>query len=358
MSLQQFRASGFRCLEPTLLQPDSRLNIITGPNASGKTSLLEAMFYLGRGRSFRNAGNRELIRTDTSGFTLFGETVSRETTHKLGVEVAIGERKVRVDGENGSGGDLARILPVQAIDPEVHELVQGGPEYRRRFLDWGVFHVEHDFLDVWRRFQKALRQRNAALRQKEPDSQVQVWDDELVEQGERVDQCRSTFIETYLPLFDDIIGEKVPFDAICNYKRGWSSKTNLREALAESWARDRSYGSTQVGPHRADLQIQVQDRRARHRVSRGQQKLLAAAMVITQVRHVANLTDNELLLLVDDPAAELDRENRERLFQLLQDMPAQMFVTALEAGDLPPSEALSETSKSFHVEHGKVSALV
>ena len=358
MSLQLFRASGFRCLEDLEIQPDSRLNIVTGPNASGKTSLLEALFYLGRGRSFRNAGNRELIKSSATGFTLYGETVSRETTARLGVEVQIGERRVRVNGENGNGGDLATILPVQAIDPEVHELVQGGPEQRRRFLDWGVFHVKHEFLNTWRRYQKALRQRNAALRQKEPDNRVKLWDNELIEQGERVHSLRKSFIEAYLPLFVSIIDENLPFESICSYKHGWSPNVGFDEALANSWKRDRAFGATQVGPHRADLQIEVQDRRARHRVSRGQQKMLAAAMVIAQVRYVAGVTDTELLLLVDDPAAELDRENRARLFTLLRDMPAQMFMTALEAADLPPAESLSDRAKSFHIDHGKVSALV
>lgn len=360
MSLQLFRASGFRCLETIELEPDSRLNLITGENASGKTSLLEALFYLGRGRSFRGSGNRELINAGSTGFTLYGETSSanKQSHNRLGVEVAIGERRVRVDGENATGGDLAQILPVQVIDPEIHELVQGGPEFRRRFLDWGVFHVKHPFLAAWRRYQKALRQRNAALRQNESDSQVQAWDAELIEQGEVVDSCRVSFLDDYLPLFSAIISENLPFESICSYKRGWSSNVALQEALRDSWSRDRAFGSTQVGPHRADLQIEVDEHRARHRVSRGQQKMLAAALVISQIRFVARASDADLLLLVDDPAAELDRENRERLFDMLQDMPAQMFVTALEAGDLPWSDASSEQGKSFHVAHGKVSALV
>ena len=106
------------------------------------------------------------------------------------------------------------------------------------------------------------------------------------------------------------------------------------------------------------MQIDVDDRRARHRVSRGQQKILAATLVIAQVRFVAQACSTDLLLLVDDPAAELDRENRGRLFGMLQDMPAQMFVTALEASDLPWSGSISGQGKCFQVSHGKVSALV
>jgi len=111
-------------------------------------------------------------------------------------------------------------------------------------------------------------------------------------------------------------------------------------------------GSTQAGPHRAELALSVEDRRARYRVSRGQQKLLAATLVIAQTRYVAAQTGRELILLVDDPAAELDRENRRRLFDLLQHVPAQMFVTALEAEDLP----WSEQGRMFHVEHGRLSS--
>ncbi len=354
MSLQHFRASGFRCLSEVDLAPDPTLNLFTGPNASGKTSLLEGIFYLGRGRSFRASGNRELIQAGQKGFTLFGDVTFAEESHRTGVEVGIGRRQVRVDAENGNGADLARLLPVQAIDPEVHELIQGGPEYRRRFLDWGVFHVKQAFLESWRRYQKALRQRNAALRQGDNEQAVRDWDTELAEHGEAVDQYRSEYLEDYLPLFSSIIHEKLPFEAICTYKRGWSPKTGLAEALQDSWDRDRTFGSTQAGPHRADLLLEVHDRRARHRVSRGQQKMLAASLVISQTRHVAAKGNDRLVLLVDDPAAELDRDNRERLFEMLHEMPAQMFVTALEPEDLP----WSAQGEMFHVEHGKVSPLL
>ena len=245
-------------------------------------------------------------------------------------------------------------MAIQAIDPEIHELVHGGPEFRRRFLDWGVFHVKHQFLDSWRRYQKALRQRNAALRQNEPDRQVRAWDVELAEHGETVDGLRSGFLDEFLPLFSSICEENLSFEANCSYNRGWASNVGLLQALEDSWQRDRAYGSTQVGPHRADLALQVHERRARHRVSRGQQKMLGSTLVIAQTRFVAEQSDDDLVLLVDDPAAELDRDNRDRLFAMLRNMPAQMFVTALEAGDLP----WSDEGKKFHVEHGKVAALV
>jgi len=352
MSLQHFRAQGFRCLDDVDLLPDPRVNVIAGANASGKTSLLEAIYYLGRGRSFRASGNRELIQTGQKQFTLFGLAEYEGQPHRVGVEVESGARRIRIDEKNGTGADLAKILPIQAIDPEIHNLVQGDPGFRRRFLDWGVFHVKHQFLAEWRRYQQALRQRNAALRQGEPDTAVFVWDAELVSSGESVDAMRTSFLESYLPKLSSIIDEKLPFDAKCSYRRGWSAECSLQEALDSSRSRDRSMGFTQVGPHRADLALGVHDRRARYRVSRGQQKMLAAAMVIAQTYFVAENGADDLILLVDDPAAELDQDNRQRLFALLQDIPAQMFIAALEPDDLP----WLDNGNLFHVEHGKLSS--
>jgi DNA replication and repair protein RecF len=217
-----------------------------------------------------------------------------------------------------------------------------------------VFHVKHSFLETWRRYRKALSQRNAALRQGGTDTELGLWNEALIEHGEEIDKLRTAFVAEFNIIFSAIMLENLSFTAICTYKRGWPEESSLSDALVANIHRDRVFGSTQVGPHRADLSLQVQDRRARHRVSRGQQKMLAAALVIAQTRFVAAQATSELVLLVDDPAAELDRDNRERLFQMLQEIPAQMFVTALEEEDLP----WSAQGQMFHVEHGKVSSLL
>ncbi len=337
-----------------MLEPHPRLNLISGENASGKTSLLEAIYYVGRGRSFRTAGNRELIQAGADGFSLYAEIAAGEAHHRSGVEVAAGERRIRVDGETGTSADLARALPVQAIDPEIHQLVQGGPEYRRQFLDWGVFHVKHSYLSAWRQYQKALKQRNAALRQREPMPQVTAWDEALVEHGNAVDQARKDYLSAYLPAFLSICRKKLEIDVKCGYLAGWPTDADYATSLQKGVDADRSKGFTQFGPHRADLQLEFQDRRARHRVSRGQQKLLAAAMIIAQVQFLATDTQGDLVLLVDDPAAELDSDNRERLFTLLRELPAQLFVTALEVDDL----AGFDHGASYRISAGRVASLL
>lgn len=354
MSLSNFKATGFRCLNDISFEPHPRLNLIYGENASGKTSLLEAIYYLGRGRSFRAAGNRELIRTGGEGFTLFGDILAGGQRHKAGVEVDRTDRRIRVDGEAGAGADLARVLPVQAIDPEIHELIQGGPEFRRRFIDWGVFHVKHDYLDHWRNYSKALKQRNASLRAHEPESRVRAWDRALSEHGEALDVARKAYLAQILPVFESICNETLLIDVKSKYIRGWADDESLEVSLQKATYSDRSKGFTTIGPHRADLRIEVQDRRARHRVSRGQQKLIAAGLVIAQTDFHASGLDGQLLLLVDDPAAELDKENRERLFALLCELNAQLFITALEVDDLRSFTG----AETFHISHGELASLL
>lgn len=167
MSLRRLEVRDFRCIAATDLEFDGRCNLISGANATGKTSLLEAIFFLGRGRSFRTARNETLIRKGAEELLLTGRFEAGESIRPVGVRYSREGFEARAGGNRiGSLAELASILPVQAIDPEVHRLVEDGPQERRRYLDWGVFHVEPRFVEQWRRYQRALKQRNAALRLK------------------------------------------------------------------------------------------------------------------------------------------------------------------------------------------------
>ncbi len=354
MALTALRVEHFRCLNAVDFQPDPNLNLITGANATGKTSLLESIFVLSRGRSFRAGRASELIQYEADALTVYAELSSGTDTHRLGAEIARAGRRLQVDGQTAALGDVAALLPVQVIDPEIHLLIQGGPEQRRRFLDWGVFHVEPRFLDSWRRYRKALRQRNAALRRQDRREAVMAWDEELINAGELVDAWREAFNDQFHALLSSKSFDILPFELKCSYLRGWKAGQSLPDALADSWERDRATQATQVGPHRADLRFEAGGHALRHHVSRGQQKLLAGALVIAQTHFVVEANQREVVLLVDDPAAELDREHRERLFELFRTVPAQLFVAALELDELPWGTA----GKRFHVEHGELAPLI
>jgi DNA replication and repair protein RecF len=357
MSLERLAIEEFRCVERAELEFDGRCNLITGENASGKTSLLEAVFFLGRGRSFRSTRNESLIRTGANEFRLVARIHQGGVSQPLGMRFGADGIEARYAGRPVSGlAELATRLPVQAIDPEVHRLVNGGPQERRRYLDWGVFHVEPTFVDHWRRYQRALRQRNAALKAGQPPALVHAWDFELVESGEEVVRYRQRYVAGLRDSVRELGKRLLDTEVEIGLHQGWSAERGLAEALELSFARDLERGMTHAGPHRADLSIKVSGQTARDRVSRGQQKLLASAMLLGQLKHDASLGSGVATLLVDDPAAELDSNHLERLLGEVLSLPTQLFITSLDPRN-PVLRNLPE-GRRFHVERGVVSSLL
>jgi DNA replication and repair protein RecF len=357
MSLERLSIEDFRCVERAELDFDVRCNLITGENASGKTSLLEAIFFLGRGRSFRSTRNEALVRTGVGNFSLVGRTSQGGLSQPLGIRFGADGIEARFAGRPVSGlAELATRLPVQAIDPEVHRLVDGGPQERRRYLDWGVFHVEPGFVEHWRRYQRALRQRNASLRAGQSEALVRAWDPELLEAGREVASHRQRYLGGLQAAVRNTGHRLLDADVEISLHQGWSAERDLGEALEHSLARDRERGLTHPGPHRADLAVRISGQPARDRVSRGQQKLLAAAMLLGQLENDAAQGSSVAALLVDDPAAELDGANLERLLTVVLGLPAQLFITALDPRN-PVLKSLP-AGRRFHVEHGSVSRLI
>ncbi len=351
--IRLFRASNFRCLESVELQLGANYNLIYGANASGKTSLLEALAYLGRGKSFRGASTANLVRHGASEFTLFADV------ERVGRGVAVGVRngreglEIRIGGEdNGGAAALAEALPLQVIDPEVHGLIAGGPEQRRRFLDWLAFHVEPDHLVIWRRFRRALKQRNAALKAKSSAAAIRSWNAEFLELSTQLDESRRRVLDVAIHSLKEYGHSLLETELGFDYLQGWPRDRGLEEALDEGLDRDLQLGSTQSGPHRADLKVSYNERQARKLVSRGQQKLLASAMVLGATQAAQAVLGRPLLLLLDDPAAELDGDSLQRLIAAVAGLKCQVIATSLN----PETLVFPQQPALFHVERGRVSA--
>ena len=333
------------------LEFDAGHNLIYGANGAGKTSILEAVAYLGRARSFRAAGNRELVRHGQEDFVLFGRAVAENREVTLGVRNGRSGLDIHMNGEkNQSVASLAEALPLQVVDPDVHNLVAGGPEGRRRYIDWIAFHVEQGYLEGWRRFRRALKQRNAALRETTARGTLTGWNEELSNLGIAVDATRRRMIDIVGPMFEEFGKTLLRSPVSFEYLQGWSANKTLHEALADAIDRDLQFAGTQVGPHRADLKVNVEDRRARKLVSRGQQKLLACAMILAATKVVQTHIEKPLLLLLDDPAAELDRDAIVRLMRCVERLGSQVVATVLD----PSQPLFTGTTPMFHVEHGVI----
>lgn len=345
----------FRCIAAAELDFSPDVNLILGPNASGKTSLLEALFFMGRSRSFRTARIQPLIREGCSELLVTARVEQAGRPVTLGIRRSRQAVEMRLAGEPvRSLAELAQALPVQVLDPSVHGLLDDGPRIRRRFLDWGVFHVEHGFQTAWQRYGRALRQRNVLLRSYSDARNLEPWEQELVETGAEMDRCRKSYLQKIAPILEASASKLLDSDdkVSIEYLQGWPEGSSLQQALQQGRARDRVTGATQSGPHRADISIRMGANRAQDRVSRGQQKVLAGALVLTQLAEYHRHTGRQAVLLADDLPAELDAAHLARFLELAQAGGNQLFVTAIRPETLP--ESLTAQARVFHVEHGVV----
>jgi len=329
MTLRRIQVSDFRCLHSAELEFDSNFTLITGPNASGKTSLLESIYVLGRGRSFRTRRLDNLIRRGADRFVIYGEAGAERRTG-LGIEGSALGMRARMGGDRvASLAELAAVLPVQIIDPEVHRLIEEGPSRRRRFLDWGVFHVEHSFVEKWQQYQQVLKQRNAALKARQPAAAVSAWDIDLVRLGISIHEARALYLDQLAPLAGEIAKRLLGLQLSMSYRSGWPRDLSLGEALNASWIHDQEKGVTQVGPQRAEIAFRLDGAPVKDRISRGQQKLLASSLLMAQLSLFPNDAQIRPTLLLDDPAAELDSDRLLGLIREITTQSAQLVVTSL-----------------------------
>jgi DNA replication and repair protein RecF len=357
MRLCWLQVIGVRNLRDVRMEPGPGLNVIAGDNGAGKTSLLESIHLLATGHSFRTRQLAPLLARGADAVQIAARVqgLAGTPSYPAGIRKTQGETLVRIRGRNATGlAELARELPVLAIHPESHVLVAGPPGQRRSFLDWGAFHREPDFQGVWQRYRRLLQQRNAALRAGGDLRQLSAWDEALAEEGEHLDGLRRAYLGVLKAGLADL-GRDWPAAGTLDseYRRGWPEGQSLAEALSRNRARDRGAGFTHVGPHRAEVLWRLDERAAAEVASRGQQKTLVIMLKLAQARVLKAEKGGAPLMLVDDLPSELDAAHRDRVMGLLRALETQVFVTAIDAGDVDVT-SWPET-RMFHVEHGRVS---
>lgn len=357
MGLDRLRVRNFRSLREVDLRPGNGVNAIFGRNGAGKTSLLEAIHCLGRARSFRSGKIGYLIARGESSFVVQGEGTGGDGRRmSVGVQRARGGTRVRVNGQEvRSLSGLARSFPVQVFNRDSVRMLSDGPRVRRALLNWTVFHVERNYGAAWIRFEKLLRQRNAAL--KAGDERVtSAWTSEFVSAAESVHEIREKYMrELAVGLVSRVAGWLGGVAVEVRYRRGWPQDAELADVLVGCRARELEAGFSLYGPHRADLLFRCEGEEAQEVLSGGQKKLLVIALVLAQIDLWRVSGNQEPILLVDDLRAELDEENACRVVNAIEMSGVQSFVTSIERSRLV---AQSNPIKWFHVEHGRCSEVV
>jgi DNA replication and repair protein RecF len=356
----RLEARDLRCFESLSLAPGPGINLVVGDNGAGKTSVLEALHLMAYGRSFRGRVRDGLVRRGASALEVFvewEEAAAGARRRKAGLRHAGQAWTGRLDGERVEQlSQLCAALAVVSFEPGSHALVDGSSEHRRRYLDWGLFHVEPAFFPLWRRYSRALRQRNALLKAAGSDAQLDSWDAELADAGEPLARHRQAYLDRLQSELPGLAERLAPSLGRAEFRMqpGWKrAELPLADALLVARDRDRAAGHTSVGPHRADWQIVLASGATHDTLSRGQAKLVALTCLMAQAQALAvDTAGGWPVVVLDDLASELDRQHQQRVLAYLRETEAQVFISGTE---LPAAEATAGAGASvFHVEHGTV----
>jgi len=354
MKIDRIQISNFRNIVDANLEFHPNVNWIVGANGSGKTSLLEAIYCLGSARSFRTSNYNQLVNFETSVMNLFAQiSDEREVVIKLGVQIADKRKRIRVNNEDvKTASTLAEHLAIQVITPNQSKLIEEGPRLRRKFIDWGMFHVEHSFKSDWRRLLQSLKQRNAQLKLAHKYQDVAHWDLDFLDVSKKICLAREMYVGQLLETITSFTRQLDNFIQIeFELYNGWPKDKNLSDCIQNHFLLDRKKGLTQHGPHKADLRIKSEHTLFKDVASRGQIKLLSTILKIAQLEHLRDRVQQDGILMIDDLASEFDLENQRRVFNWAKATGAQLFITCTNEDTVHNIDPCGE-SKMFHVEHG------
>ncbi|TCB40769.1 DNA replication/repair protein RecF [Acinetobacter terrestris] len=359
MFITRLNIERVRNLKAVALQELQPFNVFYGQNGSGKTSILEAIHLLATGRSFRTHIPKNYIQNETGDAIVFAQSA----TEKIGMQKFLsGEQLIKVNGDHiATQGQLAKILPLQHIDPQSTDIIDYGAKPRRQLIDWLMFHVEPDFYHAWQYYSRALKQRNSLLKSKRNLSlnDLEPWNKMLAEYGEMLHSQRSGIVEQWKVYFEQDLKQLLPnLEIQMEYVAGFHSELGLLHDLTVHHQKDLDRRYTEYGPHRADLRLKTTLGDADVVLSRGQKKLLIVALKLSQIA-MLHACNKETVVLLDDVTAELDLTAQRRLIERLSQLGSQVFITTLEHESVKKHlHDLSISYQLFNVENGQVQVVV
>ena len=355
MQLQKLVINDVRNLTDIQLDCSRNTNIIIGRNAAGKTAILESIYLLSRAASFRTPKLTDIIQHGKQGFSVSARLHINNVEHVAGIKKNKTGTQIKFNGTKVSKrSEQAQNIPVMTFTAETNRLLYDMPRERRHWLDWSMFHVEPEYMDIWRTYHHALRQRNTLLRTDiRSDDQYQPWEQVMARTAHWLTESRNKYLirineETAMR------AKKILGECTIELSEKPDDSEAIRTLLEQHRNRDRKIGHTQDGPHRHDVWFRLNGHPAGKTLSRGEGKQFLLFLIIAQISEFVQKRKYFPVVLIDDLAAELDQKVCANMFKLLVQETRQLFITTTN-DEFPLKKGCFNR---FHVEHGKLLKMV
>ena len=349
MKLNAIQITNLRNIRSAKTTLHPHINFITGNNGSGKTSFLEAIYLLASGHSFRTREISALISHNQEKLVVFANTINEQY---VSIQKSIKLPTIaRINGQPClTSSELAFFLPCQVIYQDIFQFIDAGPVVRRGLLDWGLFHVEHSYHSIWKDYRRALKQRNALLKQRVPNTQLLPWNKMLSSLATMLDELRRGYFLKLEQAFTEILPKLIEVECSLHYYKGWDKRNenkDLETLLNVNYEMDLARTHTHYGAHQADLSVTSSDFKVKNFLSRGQQKMILFALKFAQ----STLLKEPCIYLIDDFTSELDSIHVQRLLTYIAESSHQFIITLRK--ELPVSEQFisSHHVYSMHLGH-------
>ena len=354
ITLGALSVNKFRNISKLKINPGKRFNVISGRNGSGKTNVMEAIYFLSALRSFRTTYRREIIQKGETQAKLKGVFKGAANGMVEEIELSYQARKIRKDGkELVSMVEHFSELPMVLFHPANMSLIQGGPRERRRFLDRALFQAEKAYPSIAQDYQKALESRNRLLKSDFRDTKIAgPYELQLATLGAKIIESRRRFVEKIDGLFSEAF-EKISLGirGRVTYRPDVDGgEEEIKKALEDGFDRDKKRGFTERGPHSDELEVKIEDLVARRFASQGQQRLAVLSMKIAETIALQNVTSRVPIMLLDDISSELDRERNRELFEFLRRVDGQVFITTTHLDHV----MVEEERTDFKIKNGEL----
>ncbi|CAM2732894.1 DNA replication/repair protein RecF [Legionella worsleiensis] len=331
MILSELRIHHLRNITEATLFFNPHFNFIYGPNGSGKTSILEALYLLSCGHSFKTREIAPIVTLGQSNLTVFSRFTDNST---ISIQKSAGQpTQIKINNQLCyTTSQLAYAVPCQIFYADIFQIIDAGPGVRRSVLDWGLFHVKQNYLSLWKDYKRIIKHRNALLKKHAAYQEFIPWDKQLDLIATQMDNLRSEYFVQWRDSFYHTLEKLTSTTCTLEYYKGWDKKNankSLFEVLAEHFNSDLQRQFTQFGPHQADIIISSDETKAKHILSRGQQKIILIALKLAQ----GSLLKGDCLYLFDDLPAELDAKHQRSLFDYLNSSKGQFIFTCISEAE-------------------------